>query len=215
MRHTRHLLLLLATVFTLAFALLRPLPSRAETSPAPNGPSPASPGDLPAPAPLPGNPAAVEPTATANLIAKLKRKARAKARAKEEKKRKLAAAHRANFIFGERVVSYAKRLIGTPYRYGGTSPRSGFDCSGFVRYVYSHFGISLPHSSFADIVRGRSVGRGQLEPGDLVFFDSAGHVGIYVGHDSFIHAPHSGTVVRISTMSGWYGARFVGARRVR
>jgi cell wall-associated NlpC family hydrolase len=83
-----------------------------------------------------------------------------------------------------------------------------------VRYVYGHFGISLAHSSFADFVSGRRIGLRQLRPGDLVFFDGAGHVGIYVGHSRFIDAPHSGTVVRISTMD-WYGSRFSGARRIR
>ena len=92
--------------------------------------------------------------------------------------------------------SFARHLLGVPYRYGGARPATGFDCSGFVRYVYGHFGVSLPHSSFADFWRGRRVGRWQLKPGDLVFFDGAGHVGIYVGHGRFIHAPHTGTVVR-------------------
>jgi cell wall-associated NlpC family hydrolase len=115
---------------------------------------------------------------------------------------------------GERVVKYARRLIGVPYSWGGSSPRTGFDCSGFVRYVYGHFGVSLAHSSFSDFVRGRRVGRWAMRPGDLVFFDGAGHVGIYVGHGRFIHAPHTGTVVRISTMAGWYSTRFDGARRL-
>lgn len=115
---------------------------------------------------------------------------------------------------GQRVVGFAKRFLGVRYAYGGSSPGSGFDCSGFVRYVYGHFGISLAHSSFADYVRGRRVGRGAMKPGDLVFFDDAGHVGIYVGKGRFIHAPHTGTVVRIETMAGWYASRFDGARRV-
>jgi cell wall-associated NlpC family hydrolase len=115
---------------------------------------------------------------------------------------------------GSRIVGYAKHLIGVPYSWGGSSPHTGFDCSGFVRYVYGHFGISLAHSSFADYVRGRRVGRWAMRPGDLVFFDGAGHVGIYIGHGRFIHAPHTGTVVRISTMAGWYSARFDGARRL-
>jgi len=120
----------------------------------------------------------------------------------------------ANFAFGLRVVSYAKRFLGAPYVYGGSSPR-GFDCSGFVRFVYAHFGVTLPHSSYAQFSDGRRVGRGSLHPGDLVFFDSVGHVGIYVGNGSFIHAPHSGTRVRIERFAGWYGARFSGARRLR
>jgi hypothetical protein len=120
-----------------------------------------------------------------------------------------------NFAFGRRVVGYAKKFLGTPYVYGGSSPRHGFDCSGFVRYVYAHFGVSLPHSSYAQFGDGRRIGRRSLRPGDLVFFDGLGHVGLYVGNGRFIHAPHSGTRVRIETLAGWYGARFSGARRLR
>src|SRR5690349_7291200 len=117
--------------------------------------------------------------------------------------------------FGLRVVDYAKKFVGIRYVYGGSSPRSGFDCSGFVRYVYAHFGVTLPHSSYAQFGDGRRVGRGSLHPGDLVFFDAVGHVGIYIGNGRFIHAPHSGTRVRIERFAGWYGARFSGARRLR
>jgi cell wall-associated NlpC family hydrolase len=116
---------------------------------------------------------------------------------------------------GTRVVSYARRMVGVPYRWGGTSPRTGFDCSGLVRYVFAHFGVSLAHSSVADFARGRRVTRAHLRPGDLVFFYGGGHVGIYLGHSRFIEAPHGGTVVRISTMSGRYGSAYSGARRVR
>jgi len=126
--------------------------------------------------------------------------------------RKLAAARAA---MSERVVQYAKRFIGVRYVYGGSSPRSGFDCSGFVRYVYAHFGVSLPHSSYAQFGDGRRVSRSSLRPGDLVFFDGVGHVGLYVGNGRFIHAPHTGTRVRIETLAGWYSQRFVGARRLR
>lgn len=118
--------------------------------------------------------------------------------------------YQARQLFGTRVVSYARHFIGIPYAWGGSTPGSGFDCSGLVRYVYAHFGIRLPHSSFADLGHGRRIGRRSLRPGDLVFFYGAGHVGIYVGGGRYIDAPHTGTRVRISTMgaySGYYGAR--------
>lgn len=127
--------------------------------------------------------------------------------------RKLASA-RAASAMSRRVVQYARRFIGVRYVYGGSSPRSGFDCSGFVRYVYAHFGVSLPHSSYAQFGDGRRVSRGSLRPGDLVFFDGVGHVGLYVGNGRFIHAPHTGTRVQITTLAGWYSARFDGARRL-
>jgi cell wall-associated NlpC family hydrolase len=111
------------------------------------------------------------------------------------------------------VVGYAMSFVGTPYVWGGASP-SGFDCSGFVMYVYAHFGVSLPHSSYAQYGYGSPVSRSQLQPGDLVFFDGLGHEGIYVGGGSFIHAPHTGDVVKVSSMTGWYASTFVGGRRL-
>jgi cell wall-associated NlpC family hydrolase len=111
------------------------------------------------------------------------------------------------------VVGIAMQYLGTPYVWGGASP-GGFDCSGFVMYVFSQMGVSLPHSSYAQYGYGSPVSLGQLEPGDLVFFDGLGHVGIYVGGGSFIHAPHTGDVVKISSISGWYASTFVGGRRL-
>ena len=111
------------------------------------------------------------------------------------------------------VVGIAMQYLGVPYVWGGASP-SGFDCSGLVMYVFAQVGVSLPHSSYAQYGMGSPVSRDQLQPGDLVFFDGLGHVGIYVGGGSFIHAPHSGDVVKISSLSGWYASTYVGARRL-
>ena len=108
------------------------------------------------------------------------------------------------------VVAYARHFLGVPYRWGGATPRSGFDCSGLVRFVYRRFGIRLPHSTWGDLSHGRRITRRSLRAGDLVFFYGASHVGIYVGRGHFIDAPHTGARVRISTMtrySGYYGAR--------
>jgi cell wall-associated NlpC family hydrolase len=111
------------------------------------------------------------------------------------------------------VVGIAMQYLGTPYVYGGASP-SGFDCSGFIMYVFSQVGVSLPHNAAAQYGMGTPVDRSQLQPGDLVFFNGLGHAGIYVGGDSFIHSPHTGDVVKISPMSGWYASTYVGARRL-
>jgi cell wall-associated NlpC family hydrolase len=113
-----------------------------------------------------------------------------------------------------RIVRFARRYLGTRYSYGGASPSSGFDCSGFTRFVYAHFGIVLPHWSGSQYSLGRRVSRAGLRPGDLVFFDGVGHVGIYVGGGRFIHAPHTGTRVSIDPLAGWYSSRYDGARRL-
>jgi cell wall-associated NlpC family hydrolase len=116
---------------------------------------------------------------------------------------------------GLRITRFARHLLGIPYRYGGSTPSSGFDCSGFVRFVYSHFGVTLPHSSYADFDLGKSVARNALKPGDLVFFDGVGHVGMYIGNGRFIHAPHTGLRVMISSLNeSWYAAQYDGARRM-
>jgi peptidoglycan DL-endopeptidase CwlO len=111
------------------------------------------------------------------------------------------------------VVAIAMRYLGVPYVWGGSSP-SGFDCSGLVMYVYAQVGVSLPHNAAMQYGYGSPVSMSQLEPGDLVFFYGLGHVGIYIGGGSFIHAPHTGDVVKISSLSGYYASAFVGARRL-
>jgi peptidoglycan DL-endopeptidase CwlO len=111
------------------------------------------------------------------------------------------------------VVGIAMHYLGVPYVWGGASPR-GFDCSGLVMYVFAQIGVSLPHSSYAQAAMGTPVSISQLEPGDLVFFTGASHVGIYIGGGQFIHAPHTGDVVKISSLSGYYTSAFYTARRI-
>ena len=121
---------------------------------------------------------------------------------------------------GEEIVAYAKQYLGYKYKSGGTSPASGFDCSGYTQYVYKHFGISINRTSGAQINNGVAVQRSDLQPGDLVIFNNdantkIGHVGIYVGNGNFIHASNPSDGVKITTLtSGYYHKRYVGARRV-
>jgi cell wall-associated NlpC family hydrolase len=112
------------------------------------------------------------------------------------------------------VVGIAMQYLGIPYRWGGSSPSTGFDCSGFVMYVYSQVGVSLPHNAAMQYGYGSAVSRSELQPGDLVFFNGLGHNGIYIGGGQFIHSPHTGDVVKISSMTGWYASTYVGARRL-
>jgi cell wall-associated NlpC family hydrolase len=111
------------------------------------------------------------------------------------------------------VVGIAMQYLGVPYRWGGASP-SGFDCSGLVMYAYAQIGVSLPHFTGSMWGMGVPVSRGDLQPGDLVFFNGLGHMGIYAGGGSFVHAPHTGDVVKVSSMSGWYASTYMGARRI-
>jgi len=104
---------------------------------------------------------------------------------------------------GQSIVEYAKKFIGTPYVWGGTTP-SGFDCSGFVQYVYRNAaGIELPRDTYGQIGAGTRVSQDQLQPGDLVF-PHTGHVGIYIGGGQMIHAPRTGDVVKISSVWSFY-----------
>jgi peptidoglycan DL-endopeptidase CwlO len=116
---------------------------------------------------------------------------------------------------GEKAVQIAETQLGVPYVWGGASP-AGFDCSGLTMWVYAQLGISLPHFTGGQWTAGPHVPYDQLAPGDLVFFEpTIGHVGIYIGGGSFIHAPHTGDVVKISSLSdSWYGSNYQGAVRV-
>jgi peptidoglycan DL-endopeptidase CwlO len=117
---------------------------------------------------------------------------------------------------GERAARIAVREVGVPYRWGGTSPSNGFDCSGLVYWTYARLGISLPHSSYALAGRGRPIRSSRLRPGDLLFFWGFGHVGLYIGHGRMVHAPHAGERVQVVRLaSSEYGRALVAARRIR
>jgi cell wall-associated NlpC family hydrolase len=117
---------------------------------------------------------------------------------------------------GDRAAAIAVKEVGVPYRWGGSSPATGFDCSGLVYWTYSRLGIALPHSSYALFDMGRRVARSRMRPGDVLIFSGLGHVGIYIGRGRMVHAPHSGTVVQMVRLgSSSYGSRIVGIRRIR
>jgi cell wall-associated NlpC family hydrolase len=116
------------------------------------------------------------------------------------------------------ITGTALNLRGAPYRNGGADP-AGFDCSGFVQYVFAQHGVTVPRRVSDQFKAGKDVTPAQLEPGDLVFFTTvapgASHVGIALGGDEFVHAPSSTGEVRVERMSaGYWATRFVGARRV-
>jgi len=98
------------------------------------------------------------------------------------------------------AVSVAMQYLGVPYRWGGASP-SGFDCSGLASYAYAQIGKSVPHYTGAIWAQFPKVPRDQLQPGDMVFFNGLGHMGIYIGGDQMVHAPHTGDVVKVSSIS--------------
>jgi len=134
--------------------------------------------------------------------------------------RSAAASSRATSRSAESIISYAKRFVGVKYVWGGTSVK-GFDCSGFVRFVFSHFDVSLNRSSTAQAKNGSYVKKASLLPGDLVFFDTNGglnkinHVGIYIGNGKMIHSSSSHKGVVISDISsGFYAKTYMTARRV-
>jgi len=119
---------------------------------------------------------------------------------------------------GYALSGTALSLRGAPYRNGGGDP-AGFDCSGFVRYVYEQHGVAMPRQVRDQFRVGKTIDRQQLEPGDLVFFSTvapgASHVGIVIGGDQFIHAPSEKGVVRVESLTQQYWAsRFIGAKRV-
>lgn len=118
---------------------------------------------------------------------------------------------------GDQIIAFAKRFLGTPYRYGGMSP-AGFDCSGFTKYVFSNFGIQLGRTTYDQVNNGSYVSKENLQTGDLVLFKQGGgvdHVGIYCGNGTFIHSTRPGDVVKIDPLnSGYYSKYYHSARRV-
>ena len=125
---------------------------------------------------------------------------------------------RSSSAIGSYAVSVAGRYLGVPYVWGGDEPSSGFDCSGFVKYVYAQLGIQLPHYAASQYASTAHVYPSQLQAGDLVFFepraDGPGHVGMYVGNGFLIEAPHSGDVVKLVRLAAQASATgFVGASR--
>jgi hypothetical protein len=119
-----------------------------------------------------------------------------------------------------RALAEARKYMGTPYLWGGSSPKTGFDCSGLVQWAYAKAGIRIPRVTYdqIDAPNGRPVSLRKLLPGDLVFFKNASgdvhHVGMSLGGDKFMHAPHTGDVVKISSLKESYYAReFAGGRR--
>jgi len=116
---------------------------------------------------------------------------------------------------GERAARNALEAVGIPYRWGGTSPETGFDCSGLVRWAYGRLGIDVPHSSYALWSTGIPVEHSRMKSGDVLVFSGIGHVGLYLGAGRMVHAPHSGTEVQVVGLASTnYGRRLVGVRRV-
>lgn len=116
----------------------------------------------------------------------------------------------------ERIVQTALTYVGTPYVWGGTTP-AGFDCSGFVQYVFAKYGISLPRTSYDQAEAGQYVPKSDLEPGDLVFFDTSGgasHVGIYIGQGKFVNAASTKVEVDYVDDPYYWGSRYLTARNV-
>ncbi len=133
-------------------------------------------------------------------------------RREDRRRARAAAAHEV-----DGVVDAVRSQIGDGYAYGGTRP-DGFDCSGLTMYAFARTGVTLPHNSHAQAQMGRAVGRGDIRPGDLVFFSTAGpgasHVGIAVGGSTVVSATSSGGVMKHSINDAYWGGHYVGARRI-
>jgi cell wall-associated NlpC family hydrolase len=123
-------------------------------------------------------------------------------------------------ITGNKILDYASKFMGIPYLWGGTTPL-GFDCSGFVQYVYKNFGIDLPRVTMDQVNVGTAVSINNLQKGDLIYFrtntaqpSQVSHVGMYTGDNKFMQAPKTGDIIRISELTGYYKDNFVIGRRM-
>lgn len=121
-------------------------------------------------------------------------------------------------ISGQTIVDTAMKYIGVPYRWAGTSPEEGFDCSGLVYYCFQQNGITVNRVAQSMYYDGKAVNLNKLKPGDILLFGSSEyniwHAGLYVGNGQFIHSPHSGASVRVESLSDQYGLHLVAARRI-
>ena len=115
-----------------------------------------------------------------------------------------------------KLIALAQDYIGTPYQWGGTSPRTGFDCSGFVQWLYAQQGVKIPRVTYTQVRAGVGVAKKDLRPGDILFFEPGkngpGHEGLYIGGGKFIESPHTGASVRISSLAS--RSDYVTARRI-
>lgn len=118
---------------------------------------------------------------------------------------------------GQEIATYAQQFVGYPYVYGGSSP-SGFDCSGFMQYVFAQFGYSINRTATAQLANGTYVEYNDMRPGDIIYFgygSTASHVGMYIGNGQFVHAQNSSTGVVITSLSeSWYANRYLCAHRI-
>ena len=144
---------------------------------------------------------------------KVEQKEEIKQETKNETKVEESKSEKPSSVSFDELIAYAESFIGTPYEWGAVGP-STFDCSGFVKYVYAHFGFRLGRTTYDQIGNGEYVSRENLQPGDLVFFgtDSPHHVGIYVGDNVYIHAPRTGDVIKKSPLTR---SDYLSARRIR
>lgn len=121
-------------------------------------------------------------------------------------------------VIAERLIRLSREQLGTPYRYGGSSPAEGFDCSGLVHYVHARNGLYVPRSTRGQFRGSIAVPLSAIRPGDLLFFringSKPGHVGIYIGRGGFIHAPSSGKAVSQASLNNpYWQSRLIGAGR--